>query len=123
MAGLLPPHRGDVTVDGETLSPSLDQRSKEELRKIQFVYQMADTALNPRQKIKGNAVVETFFKTIKAQLIRRNKWQTRQQVTDALFQFINGFYNSRRRHSAIGGMSPIKFERKASSMRTGCGIK
>lgn len=61
-----------------------------------------------------NAVVETFFKTLKAELIWRHKWQTRQQVTQALFQYINGFYNTRRRHSAIGGMSPIKFERKTS---------
>jgi len=61
-----------------------------------------------------NAVVETFFKTLKAELIWRHKWQTRQQVTQALFQYINGFYNMRRRHSAIGGLSPIKFERKTS---------
>jgi len=57
-----------------------------------------------------NAVVETFFKTIKAELIWRHTWQTRGQVTEALFQYINGFYNSRRRHSAIGGTSPVKFE-------------
>ena len=57
-----------------------------------------------------NAVVETFFKTLKAELIWRNTWQTRQQVTTALFQYINGFYNSRRRHSAIGGIAPIRFE-------------
>lgn len=61
-----------------------------------------------------NAVVETFFKTIKAELIWRKTWQTRDQVTVALFQYINGFYNSRRRHSAIGGMSPIKLERKTA---------
>jgi putative transposase len=59
-----------------------------------------------------NAAVETFFKTIKAELIWRNKWQTRQQVTQALFKYINGFYNTRRRHSAIGGISPINFEQK-----------
>jgi putative transposase len=59
-----------------------------------------------------NAVVETFFKTLKAELIWRYKWQTRQQVTQALFQYINGFYNIRRKHSAIGGISPIKFEQK-----------
>lgn len=61
-----------------------------------------------------NAAVETFFKTIKAELIWRHKWQTRQQVTDALFQYINGFYNTRRRHSAIGGIAPVKFERKSA---------
>ncbi len=59
-----------------------------------------------------NAAVETFFKTLKAELVWRHQWQTRQQVTDALFKYINGFYNSRRRHSAIGGISPADFERK-----------
>lgn len=44
-----------------------------------------------------NAVVETFFKTLKAEFIWRNKWKTRQDVTTALFKYINGFYNTRRR--------------------------
>ena len=61
-----------------------------------------------------NAVVETFFKSMKAELIWRHSWQTRQQVTDALFKYINGFYNSRRRHSTIGDLSPTKFERKTN---------
>jgi putative transposase len=59
-----------------------------------------------------NAAVETFFKTLKAELIWRHTWATRDQVTQALFQYINGFYNIRRRHSATGGVSPITFERK-----------
>ena len=61
-----------------------------------------------------NAAVETFFKTLKAELIWRHTWTTRAQVTQALFQYINGFYNSRRRHSATGGVSPITFERKTA---------
>ncbi len=52
MAGLLPQHSGEVLLDGVALSPRLEDRRKEELRKVQFVYQMADTALNPRQRIK-----------------------------------------------------------------------
>ena len=52
MAGLLPQHSGEVLLDGVALSPRLEDRGKEELRKVQFVYQMADTALNPRQRIK-----------------------------------------------------------------------
>ena len=51
MAGLLPAQKGDLILDGETLKPSLKQRSRDELRKVQFVFQMADTALNPRQTI------------------------------------------------------------------------
>ena len=58
-----------------------------------------------------NAAIETFFKTLKAELIWRHTWATRAHVTNALFQYINGFYNTRRKHSAIGGTSPVKFER------------
>ncbi len=57
-----------------------------------------------------NAVVETFFKTLKAELIWRSIWQTRRQTEAALFEYINGFYNPRRRHSTLGGKSPLAFE-------------
>lgn len=61
-----------------------------------------------------NAVVETFFKTLKAELIWRSVWLTRRQVELALFEYINGFYNPRRRHSTLGGKSPLAFERVAA---------
>jgi len=61
-----------------------------------------------------NSMVETFFKTLKAELIWRQHWATRRQVELALFEYINGFYNPRRRHSAIAGNSPVAFERKAA---------
>jgi len=73
-----------------------------------------------------NAVVETFFKTIKAELIWRRPWETRRQTETALasvletvahngaLHTINAFYDSRRRHSALGRKSPVAFERKAA---------
>ncbi len=51
MAGLLPAASGEVILDGKQLAPDLKNRSAEELQKVQFVYQMADTALNPRQLV------------------------------------------------------------------------
>ena len=51
IAGLLPAAKGEVFLDGKKLEASLKNRSAEELQKVQFVYQMADTALNPRQLI------------------------------------------------------------------------
>ncbi|MEE9375916.1 MAG: ABC transporter ATP-binding protein [Rhizobiaceae bacterium] len=51
IAGLLPPARGEIILDGKELEGDLKNRSREELQKVQFVYQMADTALNPRQHI------------------------------------------------------------------------
>jgi len=71
-------------------------------------------SMSGRGNCYDNAAVETFFKTLKAELIWRRTWATREEVTQALFQYINGFYNSRRRHSAIGGVSPITFERKTA---------
>jgi len=61
-----------------------------------------------------NAVVETFFKTIKAELIWRHAWPTRRAAELAIFEYINGFYNPRRKHSALGWKSPLAFERKAA---------
>ena len=61
-----------------------------------------------------NAAVETFFKTIKAELIWRRSWETRRQAEMAIFEYINGFYNPRRRHSALGWKSPVTFERKVA---------
>ncbi len=51
MAGMLPPARGDIILDGKKLEGSLKDRKLDELQKVQFVFQMADTALNPKQQI------------------------------------------------------------------------
>ena len=51
MAGMLPSAKGDIELDGKTMRPSLKDRSLDELHKVQFVFQMADTALNPKQRI------------------------------------------------------------------------
>ena len=47
-------------------------------------------------------------------MVWRRNWQTRGEVEVALFKYINGFYNPRRRHSALGWKSPVAFERKAT---------
>ena len=41
-------------------------------------------------------------------------WETRRQAEIALFDYINGFYNPRRRHSALNGKGPLRFERRAA---------
>ena len=51
IAGLLPPAQGDIILDGNVLKGSYKRRSKKDLQRVQFVYQMADTALNPKQLI------------------------------------------------------------------------
>ena len=61
-----------------------------------------------------NATVETFFKKIKAELLWQRSWRTRRDAEIAIFEYINGFYNPRRRHSALGWKSPLAFERKVA---------
>jgi transposase InsO family protein len=62
-----------------------------------------------------NAAVETFFKTIKAELLWQRSWRTRRDAEIAIFEYINGFYNTQRRHySALGWKSPLAFEAKAA---------
>ena len=76
------------------------------------------SGLQPSMSGKGNcydnASVETFFKSLKAEMIWRQKWLTRRQAEAAIFQYINGFYNTRRRHSYLGGISPLAFEAKVA---------
>lgn len=61
-----------------------------------------------------NAAVETFFKSLKAELIWRMKLETREQAEKALFGYINRFYNPKRRHSYLGNISPMQFELNAA---------
>ncbi|WP_455271009.1 ABC transporter ATP-binding protein [Rhizobium herbae] len=52
ITGLLPPSEGTITFDGKELPKALRSRTKEELRRVQMIYQMADTAMNPRQTVR-----------------------------------------------------------------------
>jgi putative transposase len=60
-----------------------------------------------------NAMVETFFKTLKSELVWRTAFQTRAEASEALARYIDGFYNPVRRHSALDFISPAQFERAA----------
>ena len=57
-----------------------------------------------------NAVAESFFATLKIELVDRYAWPTRRQARTAVFEFIEGFYNRQRRHSTLGYLSPAAFE-------------
>ena len=52
ITGLLPPREGQIVFGDRTLPPALEQRTKEDLRELQMIYQMADVAMNPRQTIR-----------------------------------------------------------------------
>ena len=62
-----------------------------------------------------NAVAESFFATIKGEMIDHADYLTRSAAIAAIGEYIDGFYNPCRRHSAIGYVSPIEFELKFMS--------
>jgi putative transposase len=58
-----------------------------------------------------NSMAESFVSTFKRELIHRHSWPSRQMARTAIFEYIEGFYNTRRRHSALGHLSPSEYER------------
>ena len=68
--------------------------------------------LNPLFDHRGiNALAESFFATLETELLHRTRFPTRSHARTAIFDYIEGFYNPHRRHSAIGYHSPIDYER------------
>jgi putative transposase len=57
-----------------------------------------------------NAMAESFFSTLQCELLDRRSWETRAELAAAIFEYIEAFYNPRRRHSSIGYLSPVEFE-------------
>ncbi len=59
-----------------------------------------------------NALCESFFASVECELLERQRFRTQAEARMAVFDFIEGFYNPRRRHSALGHKSPINFEKR-----------
>ena len=57
-----------------------------------------------------NAPVESFFASLKKELVHHEDYQTRAQARASAFEYIEVFYNRVRRHSAVGNKSPVEFE-------------
>jgi putative transposase len=57
-----------------------------------------------------NAVAETFFATLKKELVNRRSWPSRLELQSAVFEYIEAFYNRQRRHSTLGMLSPVAYE-------------
>jgi putative transposase len=81
---------------------------------LSFGKRLKDEGLLPSMGQVGtaydNALAESFVATLKTELLYRNAWPTRQAARTAIFEYVEGFYNPRRRHSALGYLSPAEFE-------------
>ena len=63
-----------------------------------------------------NAMMESFFGTLQLELLDRCRWQTRAELATAIFEWIEGWYNPRRRHSSVGDLSPVDYERRLATV-------
>ncbi len=57
-----------------------------------------------------NAITESFFATLKTELVYDERYRTRNEARRSIFKYIEMFYNRNRIHSALGGLSPDKYE-------------
>jgi putative transposase len=69
-------------------------------------------SMSRRANCYDNAVVESFFATLEWELIERSDWQTREEARASIFEYIEAWYNRRRRHSSLGYLSPAEYEQK-----------
>ena len=73
-----------------------------------------DCSMSRKGDCWDNAVAESFFSTLKAERVHRTDYITRSQARASVFEYIEAFYNPRRRHSALGYLSPVQHELAAA---------
>jgi transposase InsO family protein len=79
---------------------------------VSYRWTVIPRPLDPEQ-CWDNAVAESFFATIKTELLDRRAWPTRACTHRAIFEWIEDWYNTRRRHSTLGYLSPAAYEATA----------
>lgn len=79
-----------------------------------FTRRAVDSGLLPSMGSVGdcyvNAMIESFWSRMQVELLDRQRWRTRVELATAIFEYLEVFHNRRRRHSALGMLSPIEFE-------------
>ena len=111
-------------VDGVSMSIGLVRGGKTVLRENfnqytseQFQWLMADNGVTCSMSRSGNvwdnAAMESFFSSLKTERIARKTYRTRNQARQDVFDYIERFYNPTRRHSTLGYLSPMDFEKQS----------
>ena len=83
---------------------------------IEFGHRCRQAGVRPSMGSVGdaydNAMCESFFATLECELLARCRFKTQAEARSAVFEFVEGFYNPRRRHSSIEYLSPIDYEHR-----------
>ena len=79
-----------------------------------FTQRAIDSGLVPSMGSIGdfydNAVIESFWSRLQVELLDRKRWNTRVELANAIFEYLEVFHNRQRRHSALGMLTPVEFE-------------
>jgi putative transposase len=100
-------------------SPGLIHHTDQGSQYAAYEYQkrLEQAQVRPSMSRRGdcydNAPMESFFSTLKRERVHRRRYWTRDEATDDVADYIDGFYNLTRRHSELGGVSPVQFETMA----------
>ena len=111
-----------MAVDRRGPSPGLIHHSDRGCQYASWDYQrtMRELGIICSMSRKGNcwdnAVVESFFSTLKTELVYQTSFATCDHARGMLFDYIETFYNSKRRHSSLGYLSPAEFERRSATV-------
>ena len=60
-----------------------------------------------------NSMIESFWSRMQVELLDRQRWKTRLQLANAIFEYLEIWHNRQRRHSRLGMLSPVEFERSS----------
>lgn len=90
------------------------QYSSEEFQRL-LVEQNITCSMSRRGDCWDNAAMESFFSTLKLERVNRRRYATRDEARADLFDYIERFYNPRRKHSTLGNVSPAEFELRSGS--------
>ena len=75
-----------------------------------------EVSMSRKENCWDNAVAESFFATLKKELVNRHHYETRRQAAAAIFEYIEAFYNRVRRHSELGYSSPVEYRKNQESV-------
>jgi transposase InsO family protein len=84
-----------------------------------FTRRAVDSGLLPSMGSVGdcydNAMIESFWSRMQVELLDRQRWKTRVELANAIFEYLEIFHNRQRRHSSLGMLSPVEYELKNAS--------
>jgi transposase InsO family protein len=84
-----------------------------------FTQRAVDSGLLPSMGSVGdcydNAMIESFWSRMQVELLDRQRWKTRVELANAIFEYLEIFHNRRRRHSSLGMLSPVEYEMRNAS--------